>query len=74
MHPSGSTTITQKDVGAEKEQETRATVGEGNITIDGKEATEEQTDGLNRDRQNTQEITKDQATGATDYNITVDLL
>ncbi len=72
LHPSGSTTITQKDASAEKEQETRATIGEGNITIEGKEATEEQTDGLNRDTENTQEITKDQVTGALDYNITVD--
>jgi hypothetical protein len=41
LHPSGSTTITQVNKGSEKEQETRATVGEGEIIIGGKEVSEE---------------------------------
>jgi hypothetical protein len=68
----GSTTITLKDTGEEKEQVTRATIGAGNITINGTQATDAQLAGLNRDVDNTQEVTRDQITGALDGSITID--
>jgi hypothetical protein len=72
LHPDGSTTVTVVNKGHEIEQETRATVGEGEIVIDGQEASPEQLEGLNRDIEKAQEITKDQVTGALDYSLTVD--
>jgi hypothetical protein len=69
-HPSGSTTLTLKSTGSESEQTTRATIGGGNITVGGDSNPE--LAGLNRDVNNTQEITKDIITGALDGSMTVD--
>jgi hypothetical protein len=74
LHPSGSTTITVKNTGHEMEQETRATIGEGEITIAGELQAEESEllASLNRDVGLAQEITKDEITGALDYSVTID--
>ena len=72
--PSGSTTISMKNTGSEKEQITRATIGNGNITIGGQTQSEDSTllTGLNRDVNNGQKITKDLITGALDESVTID--
>jgi hypothetical protein len=95
LAPSGSTTLTLKKTGSESEQINRATIGQGEIIVDGKIAASEnssngnQANGsssvdsgknenqiflpnLNRDINNTQEITKDLITGALDGSVTVD--
>ncbi|MGN0929702.1 MAG: hemagglutinin repeat-containing protein [Alphaproteobacteria bacterium] len=70
LHPNGSTTITMRDKGSEKEQITHATIGSGNITVGGK--TNSDLEGLNRDVSKAQEITKDKITGALDGSMTID--
>ncbi len=72
LHPDGSTTISVVSKGSEKEQETRATVGDGAIIIAGEDATSEELEGLNRDVDKAQEVTRDQITGASDYSVTID--
>ena len=74
LHPKGSTKITNKRKGQEKEQETRATIGEGTITIDGEEQGEDSVllASLNRDIEAAQEVTRDQVTAASDYSVTID--
>lgn len=77
--PMGSTTITMKDTGEEKEQITKATIGNGKITIANKNIEDiKDAEGnnlyadLNRDVTNSQEITKDLITGALDGSVTID--
>ena len=70
LHPNGSTTITMKDKGSEREQITRATIGRGNITVGGESNPD--LEGLNRDVSVSQEITKDKITGALDGSMTID--
>ena len=77
--PMGSTTITMKDTGEEKEQTTKATIGNGKITIANKNIEDiKDAEGnnlyadLNRDVTNSQEITKDLITGALDGSVTID--
>ncbi|MGN0929306.1 MAG: hypothetical protein ACI4N3_01560 [Alphaproteobacteria bacterium] len=59
-----------KDKGSEKEQITHATIGSGNITVGGE--TNSDLEGLNRDVERAQEITKDKITGALDGSMTID--
>ncbi|WP_428897777.1 hypothetical protein Dip518_001570 [Parelusimicrobium proximum] len=70
---SGTAGVSVKHEGQEKEQSTKATIGQGRIIIGGSEATEEQLEGLNRDVNASQEITKDMITGALDASLSVDL-
>ena len=70
--PTGSTTFSVKDTGYEKEQETRATIGQGTIIVGGVEQTDDDLTGLNRDVNNAQEITKDMITAALDGSVTID--
>ncbi|WP_144412044.1 hypothetical protein [Endomicrobium proavitum] len=70
--PNGSTTLTLKNTGEEKEQKTKATIGNGTIIISGVEQTENDLQGLNRDVTNAQETTKDIITGALDASATID--
>jgi hypothetical protein len=74
LHPGGSTTITNKNVGHEMEQETRATIGEGEISIGGEIQGEASPllASLNRDVGLAQEVTRDEVTGALDYEVTID--
>ncbi len=62
-----------KDQGNEKEQLTKATIGNGKIIVGGQEQTEEDLQGLNRDVNNSQTITKDQITAALDAELNVDI-
>ncbi|MCX5781288.1 MAG: hemagglutinin repeat-containing protein [Elusimicrobia bacterium] len=66
--PNGSTTVGLKNSANEKEQITKATIGEGTVILN--EAND--LSGVNRDLSNTQETTKDQITRALDGNVTVD--
>ncbi len=62
------TSLTLKDTGNDKEQITRATIGEGVIEVaQGSDLT-----GLNRDTTKAQEITKDMTTGALDATAAID--
>ncbi|AKL98199.1 hemagglutinin repeat-containing protein [Endomicrobium proavitum] len=72
--PNGSTTLTLKNTGEEKEQTTKATIGNGTIIINGEviASESEAIHGLNRDITNTQETTKDIITGALDASATID--
>ncbi|AKL98220.1 hypothetical protein [Endomicrobium proavitum] len=70
--PNGSTTLTLKNTGEEKEQITKATIGNGTIIISGVEQTENDLQGLNRNTETTQETTKDIITGALDASATID--
>ncbi|AKL98222.1 hemagglutinin repeat-containing protein [Endomicrobium proavitum] len=70
--PNGSTTLTLKNTGEEKEQTTKATIGNGTIIIGGVEQTENDLQGLNRNTETTQETTKDIITGALDASATID--
>ena len=70
LHPQGSTTISMTDKGSTTEQTTHATIGAGNITVGGD--TNPELAGLNRDVDNSQEITRDEITGALDGSVTVD--
>jgi hypothetical protein len=65
----GTTSINFKSEGSESEQATRATVGQGNIVVKG---TEIEPEDLNREIANSQNITKDQITGALDAGLTID--
>jgi hypothetical protein len=66
----GSTTVGLTSNGHETEQATFATLGGGNITK--KDGSAHNTDGINRDLNNSQEITKDQQTAGLDATVTVD--
>lgn len=70
LHPSGSTTIGMTNKDSTTEQTTHATIGAGNITVGGD--TNPELAGLNRDVDNSQEITRDEITGALDGSVTVD--
>ena len=52
---------------------TKATIGNGKIIVGGQEQTEEDLQGLNRDVNNSQTITKDQITAALDAELNVDV-
>ncbi|WP_428897773.1 filamentous hemagglutinin family N-terminal domain-containing protein [Parelusimicrobium proximum] len=69
----GSNTLGGTISGYDKEQLTKATIGEGTIIIKGEEQSEdsEAIDGLNRDLDATQVITRDEETGGLDAEITV---
>ena len=64
FHPSGSTTVGLQSTGNEKEQLTKATMGQGTV--------KNSTELTNRDINNTQEITRDQVTGLLNGSVTVD--
>ncbi len=64
LHPSGSTTVGLQSTGNEKEQLTKATMGQGTVS--------NTTADTNRDINNTQEITRDQVTGLLNGSVTVD--
>ena len=64
LHPNGETSLTLKDTGHDREQITRATIGDGEIIVGG--VSNPELDGLNRDTSKAQEITKDMTTGALD--------
>nr|WP_308469408.1 DNA/RNA non-specific endonuclease [Acinetobacter bereziniae] len=64
FHPSGSTTVGLQSTGNEKEQLTKATMGQGTVN--------NTTELTNRDINNTQEITRDQVTGLLNGSVTVD--
>ncbi len=72
-HDTLTTKVTLKDQGQEKEQITKATIGNGKIIVGGQEQTEEDLQGLNRDVNNSQTITKDQITAALDAELNVDV-
>ena len=72
-HDTLTTKVTLKDQGQEKEQITKATIGNGKIIVGGQEQTEEDLQGLNRDVNNSQTITKDQITAALDAELNVDI-
>ncbi|WP_428897866.1 filamentous hemagglutinin family N-terminal domain-containing protein [Parelusimicrobium proximum] len=74
LSPSGETTISKSDEGEKKDQITKATIGEGTIIIDGEEQDNdsEALEGLNRDLESSQAITRDEKTGGLNYTITVD--
>ena len=68
LHPNGETSLTLNDKGYNKEQITRATIGEGVIEVaQGSDLT-----GLNRDTSKAQEITKDMTTGTLDTTANID--
>ena len=64
LHPSGSTTVGLQSTGNEKEQLTKATMGQGTVSNTIADT--------NRDINNTQEITRDQVTGMLNGSVTVD--
>jgi filamentous hemagglutinin len=64
LHPSGSTTVGLQSTANEKEQLTKATMGQGTV--------KNTTANTNRDINNTQEITRDQVTGMLNGSVTVD--
>ena len=66
----GSTTVGLTSNGHETEQTTFATLGGGNITK--KDGSAHNTDGINRDLNNSQQVTKDQQTAGLDATVTVD--
>ena len=72
LHPNGETSISLKDTGHDREQITRATIGEGVIEVGGKVADDAELAGLNRDTTKAQEITKDMTTGVLDSTVTID--
>ena len=88
FYPAGSTTLTLKNGSTKKEQTTKATIGEGDITTastltfdaNGDLATNTggtvnditALSGLNRDINKSQVITKDMITGALDVSVTID--
>ncbi|MDR1124170.1 MAG: hemagglutinin repeat-containing protein [Elusimicrobiota bacterium] len=71
--PKGSVGFNLANSGEEREQDTNATIGQGNIMIGGQEATEEQLSGLNRDITQSQVITRDELTGGLNGGLTIDL-
>ena len=66
--PNGTTTITIVNSGENKKQDTRATIGNGNIFI----ANNKDISDLNRDTTTVQETTQDQITGALNGEIKID--
>ncbi|MDA0902077.1 MAG: hemagglutinin repeat-containing protein [Proteobacteria bacterium] len=88
QYPQGSTTISLQNSGYTKEQITRATIGNGNITIGGEsietlisqesnQDTQSKTNqsllsNLNRDISKSQEITRDTIDNALDVSVTLD--
>ena len=77
ISPNGTTSITHINEGQEKEGTTRATIGNGNITIANKEVNQENNNldlirDLNRNIDNSQEITKDMITGVANNTIEID--
>ncbi|WP_428897869.1 hypothetical protein Dip518_000054 [Parelusimicrobium proximum] len=72
LSPSGETTISKSDEGEKKDQITKATIGEGEIIIGGEEQEAEDLEGLNRDLEASQAITRDEKTGGLNYTITID--
>ena len=72
LHPNGETSLTLKDTGHDREQITRATIGEGVIEVGGKVADDAELSGLNRDITKAQEITKDITTGTLDATASID--
>ena len=70
--PKGSTTISLINESRWKEGNTKATIGNGNITIGGNTATTAQLAGVNRDINNTEEITRDIIDGALNASVTID--
>ncbi|GMO61338.1 MAG: hypothetical protein Ta2D_07260 [Rickettsiales bacterium] len=71
---SSTSTLTLKSIGEEQTQDTKATIGNGNIAITGQTQNNNSNllSGLNRDVNNSQKTTKDQITGALDGNMSVD--
>ena len=68
LHPNGESSVSLKDKSYDKEQITRATIGEGVIEVaGGSDLT-----GLNRDTSKAQEITKDITTGTLDASASID--
>ena len=81
LSPKGTTTLSFKNTGNEQEQTTKATIGEGTINVSGNVINDgvviagsdpQSIEGLNRDMTNSQEVTKDQITGALDASVTID--
>ena len=88
FYPTGSTTIGLQDSSSKKEQVTKATIGEGNVTTNaniifdsngnpititgGDLNSETALANLNRDVTKSQVITRDQITGALDVSVTID--
>ncbi len=70
LHPNGETSLTLKDTGHDREQITRATIGDGKIIVGG--VSNPELDGLNRDTTKAQEITKDITTGTLDATASID--
>ncbi len=66
----GTTSISLKHLGNDKEQITRATIGDGEIIVGG--VSNPELDGLNRDTTKAQEITKDITTGTLDATASID--
>lgn len=69
-HVTGTTTLGVQKGGHVTEQTTFATIGNGTVTK--KDGTAVNTDGINRDLNETQIITKDQQTAGLDATVTVD--
>ncbi|MFY0639798.1 MAG: hemagglutinin repeat-containing protein [Bermanella sp.] len=65
----GSTTVGANYSGHDTEQTTKATIGNGNVTVGGDQLAE---GNVNRDVNNSQEITKDHELGGLDATVTVD--
>ena len=72
LHPNGETSLTLKDTGHDREQITRATIGDGVIEVGGKVVDDAELSGLNRDTTKAQEITKDLTTGTLDATASID--
>jgi hypothetical protein len=74
LAPQGSTTLSLKNMGNEKERVNKATIGEGTIIVDGSALASgsEELQGLNRDLSKTQSETKERITNALDGSVTVD--
>jgi len=74
-YPRGSLSIGESNEGYEKERITRATLGNGSITIGGESISDDSVliTGLNRDIDKSQEVTKDIKTGGSSYSLDVDL-
>jgi filamentous hemagglutinin len=68
----GSTTMSIKSTGESQEQTNKATIGQGTIIVNGKEQTDEDLKGLNRNITYTQEIGEKIITGALDGSVTID--
>jgi hypothetical protein len=71
-YPNGSTSLSLSNEGYEKEQVTRATIGNGAINITDTANQVQDVALLNRDTTKAQEITKDTITGALNVSATID--